>query len=363
MALRLNIHSSNLVTLSGLASADGEIDDATVTMSLYRGTPLHPVMGIAVKEVQSLIPNAPVTVALPFTSGGTTEIVVGNTITGMTDSATATIKTIILDSGTWAGGDATGTFTLTNVIGTFNSSELLDTADDANLATTNGAPVPQTFTLICDGAATAAIDGDATIAEVQAALEALLGAGKITVKGDNFNIDPTDAGMIFTWDESFGDYPIIVIVHDDLVGPSSFAADELTEGQLAGVATDKGAGEVGIPIEGHTLEVGDFIRIAGTKEYDAQYTVNSIVRDKIGVTATYAAEEYTGDEDVYIGVTNGKDIAFTPVGSDGDYTALLPANLAPVLLDEKYKLFVTAVKDAATMVLVADVTVVHYGGE
>ena len=46
--------------------------------------------------------------SLPFTSGGTYEVVVGNTITGATSGSTAVITKIDLDSGTWAGGDAAG---------------------------------------------------------------------------------------------------------------------------------------------------------------------------------------------------------------------------------------------------------------
>ena len=49
---------------------------------------------------------------LAFTSGGTYEPQVGDTVTGATSAATAVITRIELTSGTWAGGDAAGTLTI-----------------------------------------------------------------------------------------------------------------------------------------------------------------------------------------------------------------------------------------------------------
>lgn len=61
---------------------------------------------------------------LAYTSGGTTEIVAGDVIVGATSAAQATVKKVVLSSGTWAGGDAAGTFTLCNQIGTFQSENV-----------------------------------------------------------------------------------------------------------------------------------------------------------------------------------------------------------------------------------------------
>ncbi len=47
-----------------------------------------------------------------FTSGGTEEIKAGDKLHGNTSDATAIIDQVILDSGTWAGGDAAGWFIL-----------------------------------------------------------------------------------------------------------------------------------------------------------------------------------------------------------------------------------------------------------
>lgn len=52
------------------------------------------------------------TASLSFNSGGTYEVKVGDTVTGATSGATGVVNAIDLTSGAWAGGDATGTFTI-----------------------------------------------------------------------------------------------------------------------------------------------------------------------------------------------------------------------------------------------------------
>jgi hypothetical protein len=73
---------------------------------------------------------------LPFTSGGTTTIVVGDWIVGATSSAKAEVVAVTLDSGTWAGGDAAGTFRIRSQHGTFQSENILVAAgtNDATIA-------------------------------------------------------------------------------------------------------------------------------------------------------------------------------------------------------------------------------------
>ena len=74
---------------------------------------------------------------LAFTSGGATEIVEGNTITGATSAATAVITRVVLTSGTWAGGDAAGRFIFASQTGTFQA-ENLNVGASTNLATIAG---------------------------------------------------------------------------------------------------------------------------------------------------------------------------------------------------------------------------------
>jgi hypothetical protein len=63
---------------------------------------------------------------VPFSSGGTTEIVAGDTITGATSGAKAVVKEVLEYSGTWAGGDAAGFFVLLEgtLTGTFGSENV-----------------------------------------------------------------------------------------------------------------------------------------------------------------------------------------------------------------------------------------------
>ena len=85
---------------------------------------------------------------LSFTSGGVTEIVEGNTITGATSAATAVITRVVLTSGTWAAGTAAGKFIFASQTGTFQS-ENLDVGAALNLATIAGNSTA--ITLLPDG--------------------------------------------------------------------------------------------------------------------------------------------------------------------------------------------------------------------
>jgi hypothetical protein len=73
-----------------------------------------------------------------FTSGGTYQIVAGNTITGATSHATGVVQAVTLTSGSWAGGNAAGTIRFRNQTGTFQS-ENLDVGTNLNVATIAGA--------------------------------------------------------------------------------------------------------------------------------------------------------------------------------------------------------------------------------
>lgn len=82
---------------------------------------------------------------LTFTSGGTYEVVEGDTVTGATSAATGVVKRIILTTGTsWAGADAAGRFIVYSVSGTFQS-ENLDVGANANVATIAADAVPNTL--------------------------------------------------------------------------------------------------------------------------------------------------------------------------------------------------------------------------
>ena len=76
---------------------------------------------------------------MAYTSGGTYTPVDGNTLTGATSGATAYIEAVALNTGSWAGGDAAGTFTLRRMTGTFQA-ENLNVGANLNVATISAAP-------------------------------------------------------------------------------------------------------------------------------------------------------------------------------------------------------------------------------
>lgn len=71
---------------------------------------------------------------LEFSSGGTHQVLDGDVITGATSGATATVARVVLESGSWASGDAQGRLILTGQVGTF-VSENLDEGANLNVAT------------------------------------------------------------------------------------------------------------------------------------------------------------------------------------------------------------------------------------
>jgi hypothetical protein len=73
-----------------------------------------------------LIVAHPAIKTMAFTSGGTNEIKAGHTIVGATSGATARVRQVLADTGTWAGGDAAGTLILDadTVSGTFTSESI-----------------------------------------------------------------------------------------------------------------------------------------------------------------------------------------------------------------------------------------------
>ena len=71
---------------------------------------------------------------LSYTSGGTYQLKSGDVITGATGGATATVVSLTLASGTFAGGDAAGVLTLVEQVGTFEA-ENLNVGANSNVAT------------------------------------------------------------------------------------------------------------------------------------------------------------------------------------------------------------------------------------
>lgn len=99
---------------------------------------------------------ASVSKKLDFTSGGTHEVIVGDTLTGETGGATAVVSAIILSGGTWAGGDAAGTFYFSAQTGVFEAETLkeaanLNVCNVASDSTDTGGTSGNALLIICDG--------------------------------------------------------------------------------------------------------------------------------------------------------------------------------------------------------------------
>lgn len=100
--------------------------------------------------------------AIPFSGGGTTEIVAGDLIEGATSGATARVKSVLLYSGTWAGGDAAGFFIIERetLTGTFESENVFvgSGTDDATV-TVNVTHTVDIDTEVASATGNAAISG------------------------------------------------------------------------------------------------------------------------------------------------------------------------------------------------------------
>ena len=74
---------------------------------------------------------------IAFTSGGVYEVVVDDVIEGETGGATATVRSIDVTSGTWAGGDAAGDLYLDQQTGNFQA-ETIKVGANLNVADIGG---------------------------------------------------------------------------------------------------------------------------------------------------------------------------------------------------------------------------------
>lgn len=75
---------------------------------------------------------------LRFKDGGPTEPATGETVTGATSGATGIIRSIEAISGDWAAGTAEGIMTITDVVGTFTFTEILNFTAGSPASATSG---------------------------------------------------------------------------------------------------------------------------------------------------------------------------------------------------------------------------------
>ena len=69
--------------------------------------------------------------SVPF-DGGSSEIIVGETITGATSGATGTVTLVVVTGGTWGGGDAEGYILIESASGIFENNEEIDGSTSGN---------------------------------------------------------------------------------------------------------------------------------------------------------------------------------------------------------------------------------------
>ena len=188
-----------------------------------------------------------------------------------------------------------------------------------------------TWTLTYQGEETANIDYDASLYDIQAALDLLdaVVEGDILVTGTT--IDAGTGGLAFEFAETFGDVPAITFDFSSLTGPTNAASaiTKKTKNLFKGAAVDKGGGSVGLPVIKNDVGSSTYIRIEGTKNYDGEYSATA-TEDEVIITATYVAETFAGDgrETLYIGIGNGTNISLPADGeSTGGYEGTLPNNL------------------------------------
>ena len=79
---------------------------------------------------------------LEFSEGSMT-FTAGEILTGQSSEATGNVKTVALETGSWAGGDAAGYLILSTVSGTFQAGEIISDNEGGN-ATASGPAIPHT---------------------------------------------------------------------------------------------------------------------------------------------------------------------------------------------------------------------------
>lgn len=206
-----------------------------------------------------------------------------------------------------------------------------------------------TWTLTYDGQTTGAMQYDASLADIDTAIEALsnVEVGDVAVTGNKLDTDPVGNGLVITWKNTLGDINLMSFDVSGLTGPTQ-AGTTITEdirGVLLGAAVDEGGGKVGIPIIGHNLAADDRVRLANTRNYNNEYLLTEVTNDKVVFTETYAAETFNGKEKAYLGVPGGCNITMSYIAaSDGDYRGQLPDNMEGVIERSWYYLFIESIK-------------------
>jgi len=153
-----------------------------------------------------------------------------------------------------------------------------------------------TFTLTYDGQTTAAIANNATLAEIQAALEALsnVSAGDIIVDGDTLTAN--NGTMTFTFADSAGDVNMLVIDSSNLTpsDPTNYVITEQTKGQDGYIS--RSSNTVDDVISGVTLHLHDTTDAGGeeitlTRDIQSVKTKLNAMVNAYNTAVTYIKEK------------------------------------------------------------------------
>ncbi len=133
-------------------------------------------------------------ILIPFSGAGTTEIFVGDTITGQTSDATAVLKAILVYSGTLAAGTLAGFYVcnIEDVVGTFQSENIVGSRSAAD-ATDDATVTVQ----VVDG-----YDSDTEVASVDTAavqIQAYAGTDAANSKGFTIGSTIAEEAKVLRW--------------------------------------------------------------------------------------------------------------------------------------------------------------------
>ncbi len=161
-----------------------------------------------------------------------------------------------------------------------------------------------TWTLTYDGQTTAAIAYNATVAEVQAALEALsnISTGDIIVGGDQLTLN--NGTMTFTFSDALGDVNMLVIDSSNLnpLDPANWVFTEQTKGQDGYIS--RSSNTVDDVISGVTLHLHDTTD-AGGEEITLTRDIQSVKTKLTAMVNAYnAAVTYIKERTGYNEETN-----------------------------------------------------------
>ena len=206
-----------------------------------------------------------------------------------------------------------------------------------------------TWSLTYDGQTASGIAYDASLSTIKTTLETLstIEVDDVVVGGNTLDTSPVGNGMTFTWADDLGDVDLMSFDVSGLTGPTQAGTTiaEDTKGVLLGVAVDEGSSKVGIPIIGHGQVAGDRVRIANSRNYNAEYLLTDTTNDKIIFTETYVAETFVGNAKVYLGVPGGCNISMSYVsGSNGNHRGILPDDIEGLIERAWYYLFIESKK-------------------